>query len=68
MIKKFGTVFFTWFFLHAQAWAMCSLCRESLKQSGKEGLITGFYWSIVLLVSIPLCVLVWAIRQGARRY
>lgn len=34
------------------AWAQCALCRENLKQ-GSEGLIQGFYVSILLLMAAP---------------
>jgi hypothetical protein len=35
-------------------WAQCALCKQALASGGQEGLIVGFKWSIVLLVSMPL--------------
>lgn len=37
--------------------ALCALCRQALASGGRGGLIQGFYWSIVLLVSVPLVIL-----------
>lgn len=32
----------------------CAMCRKNLEQNGGEGLLRGFYWSILLLVSLPI--------------
>ncbi len=50
------------------AWAMCSLCRETLRQTGKEGLLNGFYWSILLIGSIPLFVIAFGVYKSIRIY
>lgn len=46
---------------------LCALCRKTLEQSGNTGLIHGFYWSILLIGSIPLLVLLigggWLLRH-----
>lgn len=36
---------------------MCALCRQALAQSHNDGLIRGFYWSILLIGAVPLLVL-----------
>lgn len=46
--------------------AQCALCKESLKSGGTDGLIRGFAWSIVLLISTPI-LLVGAITTGIVR-
>ena len=33
--------------------AQCALCKQALESGGSAGLINGFYWSIILLVSVP---------------
>lgn len=44
----------------ASAWAMCPMCKKALEESHR-GFIQGIYWSIVLMVSLPLAVffIVW---------
>ncbi|MFN0118467.1 MAG: hypothetical protein ACKVQC_09285 [Elusimicrobiota bacterium] len=32
----------------------CPMCRDTLASGGSTGLISGFYWSIILIVSVPL--------------
>lgn len=50
-------------------WAgTCALCREALRSGGSPGLIKGFYWSIILLVSIPLVVLGVGLRFVWKQY
>ncbi len=46
----------------------CALCREVLRSGGNLGLIKGYYWSIVLIVSVPLVFLTLGIRYAWRRY
>jgi hypothetical protein len=35
----------------------CALCRQALASGGNEGLIRGFYWSILLIAGVPLAIL-----------
>lgn len=48
----------------------CALCRETLSSGGNEGLIRGFYLSILLIAGMPLlilagaAVLVWCARRA----
>ncbi|MBI3322989.1 MAG: hypothetical protein HYZ95_00820 [Candidatus Omnitrophica bacterium] len=48
----------------------CALCREALSSGAGEGLIRGFYFSILLIAGMPLlifaaaAVLVWRARRG----
>ena len=50
--------------------ALCALCRQALASSGDEGLIRGFYLSILLIAGMPLlilavvAVLVWRARRA----
>ena len=50
----------------------CALCREALSSGGNEGLIRGFYLSILLIAGMPLlilagaAVLVWRARRAKR--
>lgn len=39
---------------------MCPMCKKALEESHR-GFIQGIYWSIVLMVSLPLAVffIVW---------
>lgn len=39
------------------AHALCSLCRRALAQGGNEGLVQGFFWSIILIAGMPLLML-----------
>ncbi len=51
------------------AWAgTCSLCRETLRMGASTELIKGYYWSIVILVAIPLVILATGLRFAWRRY
>lgn len=57
-----------------QAWAgTCALCRQALTSGGNQGLIQGFYWSIVLIAGVPLVImgtvglLVWRSTRLKRR-
>lgn len=51
------------------AWAgTCSLCREVLDQGGSQRLVKGYYWSILLLVGLPLLILMVGARYAWRRY
>lgn len=53
-----------------QAWAgTCALCRQALASGGNQGLIRGFYWSILLIAGVPLLILGmvgWLAWRGAR--
>ncbi len=50
-------------------WAgTCALCREVLRLGGSAGLIKGYYWSIILLVTMPLVILTVGLRYAWRRY
>lgn len=40
----------------------CALCREALQSGGSPGLIQGFYWSILLIASVPLIIMAIASR------
>jgi len=48
----------------------CALCRQALASGGHQGLIQGFYWSILLIAGVPLlifavvAVLVWRARRA----
>lgn len=45
-------------FFAAPAWAgTCALCRQALSIAGGPGLITGFYWSIILIAGMPLLII-----------
>ena len=33
--------------------AQCSLCRRALESGGGQGLLDGFYWSILLMLAVP---------------
>lgn len=39
---------------------MCPLCRQTLAMGGSEGLIQGFYWSILLIAGMPILILIFA--------
>jgi len=59
-----------WLCAEGGAWAQCALCRESLKSGGSSGLIQGFYWSIVLLLTVPALILTtlgWLLYRGHKR-
>lgn len=56
IIRHLLLAFFTSGFFISQAYAQCALCRQTLKSGGSEGLIRGFYWSIVLIGAIPLLI------------
>ncbi len=51
----------------------CALCRQALASGGNQGLIQGFYWSIVLIAGVPLVImgtvglLVWRSTRLKRR-
>ena len=51
----------------------CALCRQALASGGNQGLIQGFYWSILLIAGIPLIImatvglLVWRSARLKRR-
>jgi hypothetical protein len=51
----------------------CALCRQALTSGGNQGLIQGFYWSILLIAGIPLVImgtvglLVWRSARLKRR-
>ena len=53
--------------------ALCALCRQALASGGNEGLIRGFYLSILLIAGMPLvilaavAVLFWRAKRGQRR-
>jgi hypothetical protein len=62
-------VSFLMVFSHSPLWAgTCSLCRETLRLGGNLNLIRGYYWSIILLVSIPLIVIGFGVRYSWRKY
>jgi hypothetical protein len=50
----------------------CALCRQALASGGNQGLIQGFYWSIVLIAGVPLAImgvvglLAWRQRRARR--
>jgi hypothetical protein len=46
----------------------CALCREVLRSGGNVNLIKGYYWSIILIVLVPLILLGIGIRYALRRY
>lgn len=63
-------------FLAAELWGAspvfagtCALCRQALASGGNEGLIRGFYLSILLIAGMPLLILagVAALIWRARR-
>lgn len=35
----------------------CALCRQALSSGGNQGLIEGFYWSILLIAGVPLVIM-----------
>jgi len=35
----------------------CALCRQALASGGNQGLIQGFYWSILLIAGVPLAIM-----------
>ena len=53
-----------------QAWAgTCALCRQALASGGNQGLIQGFYWSILLIAGVPLAIMAgvgWVVWQQRR--
>lgn len=34
-----------------------ALCRQALASGGNQGLMQGFYWSVVLIAGVPLLIL-----------
>ncbi len=50
----------------------CALCRQALASGGNQGLIQGFYWSILLIAGVPLAImgavglLAWRQRRARR--
>jgi hypothetical protein len=52
-------------FFPASAWAKCPMCRIALAESG-AGVIRGYYWCILILVSIPLIVFAAALYHYFR--
>lgn len=60
------------FCFSSQAFAgTCALCRQALAMGGNQGLIQGFYWSIVLIAGMPVLIglFFWvSFRRGARRH
>lgn len=48
----------------------CALCRQALASGGNEGLIRGFYLSILLIAGMPLLIFavvamrVWRARRA----
>jgi hypothetical protein len=65
-----GSIFFGWLEgVPPEAWAgTCALCREVLRQGVNGNLIKGYYWSIIVLVGVPLVILYKGIRYAWRRY
>lgn len=50
-------------------WAgTCALCREALQSGGSASLVKGFYWSILLILFVPLVVLALGVRYAWKRY
>lgn len=50
-------------------WALCPMCKQALEGQG-PGLLSGFYWSIILLCALPLVLfgtLGWKYRQLKRK-
>jgi len=39
---------------------MCPLCRQTLAMGGSDGLIQGFYWSILLIAGMPVLIFIFA--------
>ncbi len=35
----------------------CAMCKNSLASGGSGGLLTGFYWSILLIAGVPAVIL-----------
>jgi len=55
---KLSILVFPLFGVPEQAWAgTCALCRQALASGGNQGLIQGFYWSILLIAGVPLLIL-----------
>lgn len=56
-------------FTEGHSWAgTCALCREVLRSGGSPNLIRGYYWSIVLIVSVPLIIIGVLFRFAFRAY
>ncbi len=48
----------------------CALCRENLEQGGSQGLQDGFFYSILLLISLPLLLVgtfALLVRRAAKK-
>ena len=37
--------------------AQCAMCKRSLETGGSAGLLEGFYWSIVLMLTVPAALI-----------
>lgn len=66
-----STFFFgAWMLLPlSSASAQCALCRQALASGGNEGLLRGFYLSILLMTGVPLILLSvagWMILRSLR--
>ncbi len=46
----------------------CALCREALASGANKGLLNGFYWSIILIVTIPLIVFAIGFKVISRHW
>lgn len=60
-MKRFAflLLFFAFFPLAGFA-GTCGLCRQTLSMGGNDGLIQGFYWSILLIAGMPMLIVVFA--------
>jgi hypothetical protein len=51
----------------------CALCRQTLESGGNQGLVQGFYWSILLIAGVPLGIFsavalaIWRSRRRSNR-
>lgn len=46
----------------------CALCRQALASGGNEGLIRGFYFSILLVAGMPLLIFAIVAVRGWRAW
>lgn len=53
-------------FVPAAFAGMCPLCRQTLAMGGSEGLIQGFYWSILLIAGMPVLIFAFVFFYGHR--
>ncbi len=46
----------------------CAMCRQNLESGGSAGLVKGIYWSIVVILGVPLVILALGVRYAWRHY